>query len=213
VKQCSFRVVRGGSSGPCWDHNPRARGRTAGACQRVGVHVPKPHRQPYEFDGLPANLPQESHTHLFFNRLILPSRPNLTNTAKLPQTKVTVQTYHSVYVYTARRLWIAYALAASSAIVAVAIGLYTIVSTGTSYSNEFSTILRVSRHAHLDHEGSQGAADGRDPLSKYLAKATLTVVKQDETDSSLAERRSTATASYQLLSPGDERSFDMRGSR
>jgi hypothetical protein len=116
-------------------------------------------------------------------------------------------------VYTARRLWIAYALAASCATIAVALGLYTIVATGASYSNEFSTILRVSRHAHLDKEVSDGAADGRDPLPKYLAKATLTVVKQDETDSSLEEQKPAATASYQLLSPGEERSVGTRGSR
>jgi hypothetical protein len=140
-------------------------------------------------------------------------RPNLTDTAKLPQTNVRTPTYHNVYVYTARRLWIAYALAASCATIAVALGLYTIVATGASYSNEFSTILRVSRHAHLDKEVSDGAADGRDPLPKYLAKATLTVVKQDETDSSLEEQKPAATASYQLLSPGEERSVGTRGSR
>ena len=118
-----------------------------------------------------------------------------------------------MYVYTARRLWIAYALAASCATIAVALGLYTIVATGASYSNEFSTILRVSRHAHLEKEVSDGAADGRDPLPKYLAKATLTVVKEDESDSSSVGQKSAVTASHQLLSPGEGRSFDTRGSR
>ena len=144
------------------------------------------------------------------NRL---ARPNLTDPAKLPQTNVTVQTYYNVYVYTARRLWIAYALAASCATIAVALGLYTIVATGASYSNEFSTILRVSRHAHLEKEVSDGAADGRDPLPKYLAKATLTVVKEDESDSSSTGRKSAVAASHQLLSPGEGRSFGTRGSR
>lgn len=134
------------------------------------------------------------------------------DTANLPQTKVKVQTYHNVYIYTAHRLWIAYALAASCAIVAVALGLYTIVATGASYSNEFSTILRVSGHAHLDHEVSQEAADGRDPLPEYLAKATFTVIKVDETALSLAEQKVTATADCQLLSPGEERSSDIRHS-
>jgi hypothetical protein len=97
-----------------------------------------------------------------------------------PQTKVTVQTYHNVYVYTVRRLWIAYALATAGAIVPVALGLYAIFATGASYSNEFSTILRVSRRAHLDKDVSDVAANGRDPLPKNLAKATLTVFKQEE---------------------------------
>jgi hypothetical protein len=86
-------------------------------------------------------------------------------------------------VYTVRRLWIAYALATLGAAVPVALGLYTIFATGASYSNEFSTILRVSRRAHLDKDVSDLAADGRDPLPKDLAKVTLTVfVKQDETE-------------------------------
>jgi hypothetical protein len=82
-----------------------------------------------------------------------------------------------------RKLWIAYALATLGAAVPVALGLYTIFATGASYSNEFSTILRVSRRAHLDKDVSDLAADGRDPLPKDLAKVTLTVfVKQDETE-------------------------------
>jgi hypothetical protein len=86
-------------------------------------------------------------------------------------------------VYTVRRLWIAYALATLGAAVPVALGLYTIFATGASYSNEFSTILRVSRRAHLDKDVSDLAADGRDPLPKDLAKVMLTVfVKQDETE-------------------------------
>jgi hypothetical protein len=86
-------------------------------------------------------------------------------------------------VYTVRRLWIAYALATLGAAIPVALGLYTIFATGASYSNEFSTILRVSRRAHLDKDVSDLAADGRDPLPKDLAKVTLTVfVKQDETE-------------------------------
>ena len=57
VEECSSRFVRGGSSGPCWTHRARTRKRTAGARQRVGGHVPKPHRQPHEFDGFPVSFP------------------------------------------------------------------------------------------------------------------------------------------------------------
>lgn len=84
--------------------------------------------------------------------------------------------------YTVRKLWIAYALATLGAVVPVALGLYTIFATGASYSNEFSTILRVSRRAYLDKDVSDVADDGRDPLPEDLAKATLTVFKQDESN-------------------------------
>jgi len=86
-------------------------------------------------------------------------------------------TYHNVYSYTHRRLWITYGVALLCATVGVALGLHAIVAGGASYSNEFSTILRVSRHAHLDHEIAQCDAAGRDPLPKYLAKATLTMTE------------------------------------
>ena len=75
--------------------------------------------------------------------------------------------------YTSLRLWVAYALATLGAAIPVALGLYAIFATGASYSNDFSTILRVSRRAHLDKDVSDKAADGRDPLPKDLAKATL----------------------------------------
>jgi hypothetical protein len=93
----------------------------------------------------------------------------------LPKTPVASATYHNVYSYTRHRLWVTYGVALLCATVAVAIGLYAIIASGASYSNEFSTILRVSRHAHLDHEVARRDAAGRDPLPKYLMKATLTM--------------------------------------
>ena len=54
--------------------------------------------------------------------------------------------------------------------IAVAVGLYIMVSNNASYSNEFSTILRVAHHAvsesKLDPEDN-----GSDPLVKDLAEA------------------------------------------
>jgi len=138
------------------------------------------------------------------------SRPNLTDTANLPKTKVNVQTYHNVYVYSARNLWIAYAFVITGATIAVAIGLYTIFTTGAWYSNEFSTILRVGRHAVLDKEVLPDAADGRDPLPEYLAKATLMVVKPEKIELSLVQRTSAATASSHLLASGEEGSLGTR---
>ena len=137
------------------------------------------------------------------------SRPNRTDTANLPQTKVKVQTYHNVYVYEARKLWIAYGSAILVATFAVAFGLYTIVATGAFYSNEFSTVLRVGRHTHLP-EGPT-FDDGRDPLPKYLAKATLTVTRQERIDSPLIVQEPATTESHELLPTGEGRSSDTRG--
>jgi hypothetical protein len=148
-----------------------------------------------------VSLPRDGGTRLF-SRLIHRFRPNLTDTASLPQTDVKVRIYHNIYVYAARRLCIAYSVALACATIVVALGLYAIITNGASYSNEFSTILRVSRHALLDHEVSPGATDGRDPLPEDLAKATLMVVKKYETDSSSVEQQSAAAANDRLLPPG-----------
>jgi hypothetical protein len=111
--------------------------------------------------------------------LICP-RPNASAYASSPTTPVWSETYHNVYSYTSRRLWVAYGVSLLCATVAVALGLHAIFAGGASYSNEFSTILRVSRHAYLDYEVARDDATGRDPLPKYLAKSTLTVAKDEE---------------------------------
>jgi hypothetical protein len=109
-------------------------------------------------------------------------RPNLTDAANLPQTEVASETYRNVYVYTRRRLCTAYGTAILVATVAILLGLHTVFTVGASYSNEFSTILRVSRHAHLSREVTYEDATGQDPLPKYLAKTTLTITKSDDED-------------------------------
>lgn len=120
---------------------------------------------------------------------------------------ITSETYHNVYVYASRRLWIAYSIAATSAIAAVIIGMYTIVVTGASYSDDFSTILRVSRHAHLDNEVAVADGNGRDPLPEYLANTTITVARDAEIGEegpAFTERDTTTTTSSQRLLSGED---------
>lgn len=140
--------------------------------------------------------------------------------ASLPKTPVASEDYHNVYSYTRQRLWIAYGVALFCATIAVALGLHAVFASGASYSSEFSTILRVSRHAHLGHEVVQCDATGRDPLPKYLAKTTLTITKdeveteEDEEEDVAAIRRQESTAStmsYHLISPGEERLSGTQG--
>lgn len=54
--------------------------------------------------------------------------------------------------------------------IAVAVGLYTMVANNASYSNEFSTILRVAHHAISDPK-LDVEDNGSDPLVKSLAEA------------------------------------------
>jgi hypothetical protein len=118
--------------------------------------------------------------HITSGVILICPRPNASAYARLPTTPVASETYHNIYSYTRRRLWIAYGVSLLCATVAVALGLHAIFASGASYSNEFSTILRVSRHAHLDYEVARSDASGRDPLPKYLAKSTLMIAKDEE---------------------------------
>ncbi|KAM0721362.1 hypothetical protein Q7P37_002286 [Cladosporium fusiforme] len=86
-----------------------------------------------------------------------------------PSTKVSYDTYHNVYIYTPYKLWLSYGAALAAATITVAIGLCVVISQGASYSNDFSTVLRVARHALLEPE-IDAADDGRDPLTRSLAE-------------------------------------------
>jgi hypothetical protein len=75
-----------------------------------------------------------------------------------------------VYIYNSYKLWLAYGIALASSMIAVAVGLYTMVANNASYSNEFSTILRVAYHAISDPK-LDVEDNGSDPLVKGLAEA------------------------------------------
>jgi hypothetical protein len=46
-------------------------------------------------------------------------------------------------------------------------------SSGVAYTNHFSTILRTARHANMETSILPEDADGKDPLPKYLARASV----------------------------------------
>jgi hypothetical protein len=83
---------------------------------------------------------------------------------------VNYEAYHNVYVYNSHKLWLAYSIALASSVIAAAIGLYTMVSNNASYSNEFSTILRVA-HQTISEPNIDAEDNGSDPLVKNLAEA------------------------------------------
>lgn len=60
---------------------------------------------------------------------------------------VTRSSFHNVYVYTAPTLWIAYGLATFVTLIGVIFGLRATLSSNASYSTDFSTIVRATRHA------------------------------------------------------------------
>jgi hypothetical protein len=89
---------------------------------------------------------------------------------------VTFETYHSVYTYNARTLWIAYSLAILFTAVTIVIGWIAMYSNEVAYGASFSTVLRACRiqgegvvPVQTDLDGD----DGSQPLPKSLAKATI----------------------------------------
>ena len=92
---------------------------------------------------------------------------------ELPRVNVATTIFHNVFVYSWSKLWLAYGIAALLTAVAVAQGLLAIMLGCASYSNNFSTVMRSTWSTKLSVDTSNVGDDCRDPLPKYLAKATL----------------------------------------
>jgi hypothetical protein len=102
--------------------------------------------------------------------------PELLNTQE-DSTTMSVTTFYNVYNYNWERLALAYAIAIGLTFIAVLIGMYIIISTGSSYSNRFSTILRMSRYEELDVLIEEQDRRGQDPLPKHIGKARFMAVR------------------------------------
>jgi hypothetical protein len=49
------------------------------------------------------------------------------------------------------------------------------LSSGVAYTNDFSTIFRTARHAHMETGIRPEDADGKSPLPKYLAETLMSL--------------------------------------
>lgn len=77
--------------------------------------------------------------------------------------------------YSPQKLWLAYGLAALFTCIATVVGLFAIFTNGASYTNNFSTILRATRKAHITEELQLADLSSQDPLPTHLRKATITL--------------------------------------
>ena len=108
------------------------------------------------------------------------NRPNYSSLSLPAKTNITTFTAQTVYSYNAVRLWAAYGTACLAATLCVIIGLVTIIASGASYDNTFSTVFRVSREAKLANEIIPEDMDGKSPLPSYLAKTEVVLVERGE---------------------------------
>ncbi|KAK4693726.1 hypothetical protein P7C71_g3725, partial [Lecanoromycetidae sp. Uapishka_2] len=126
-----------------------------------------------------ATLPfQQALEQLFQNiTMSLMSAPELQpNTSSIyypNKTKVQLATSENIYIYAAYKLWLAYGLAIGATALIALFGMVAILANHASFSNKFSTILRLSRGAQLSYEINHADLGGQDPLPAYAKKTTV----------------------------------------
>ena len=80
-----------------------------------------------------------------------------------------------VYDYDVLTLWLSYGIAILFTFFAVACGFCAIVANNASFTNDFSTIVRVARAAELSVHLEAEDRGGEDPLPSYLKLAQLDI--------------------------------------
>jgi hypothetical protein len=129
---------------------------------------------PYETRQSPlASMIEELVQNMTITMLTVPELLNTQGNS----TTMSVTTFYNVYHYSWERLALAYAIAIGLTFIAVLVGMYIIISTGSSYSNRFSTILRMSRYKELDVLIEEQDRRGQDPLPKHIGKAKFMAVR------------------------------------
>jgi hypothetical protein len=90
-------------------------------------------------------------------------------------TVVETDRFHNAYSYSWRRPATACGVAIASTFYAILVACYTILSTGFSYRNKFSTIVRVSRSEKLDVLIAPEDRRGQDPMPEHIARTTFSI--------------------------------------
>ncbi|WPA96002.1 uncharacterized protein RHO25_000607 [Cercospora beticola] len=89
-----------------------------------------------------------------------------------PPQNVTFRVHGNVYTYDAHKLWIPYGIALGVSLLNVICGLWAMLSVGASFTADFSSVARIARNADIGADLREDLA-GKDPLPKYMARATL----------------------------------------
>ena len=92
---------------------------------------------------------------------------------------VTVEGFENVYDYRSEELYLAYGLGILVAIACFVLGLVSIRRNSGSYSNDFSTVLRTTRHLSLREVVDPAQSSGLSPLGKDLAGVKVVMMESD----------------------------------
>jgi hypothetical protein len=147
-----------------------------------------------------GQLFQNMTLSLFSNNLFLYEPPKLlfdwtqlkiqdsTSLANSPNTNITLLSPHVRYVYIWYRLIVPYVIGLAFSFIAVLLGLWGLLVNGASYTENFSTVMRTSRHAALDTDISVADASGADPLPKNIAKSRIRFARKEGPEMGLMQR-------------------------
>jgi hypothetical protein len=103
------------------------------------------------------------------------NRSNSSSQFAPPPSQITHHQSQAVYVYSVGIFWLAYGLEIFFSLVIALIGIYMFHSSGASFGNNFSSILRSAYNAKLSTAIDESDMNGIDPLPPYLSKATITL--------------------------------------
>ncbi len=99
--------------------------------------------------------------------------------------------FRSDYVYESEALIIAYAISNIISLLCVGIGIYAIYKNGASFTNNFSTIVRVTNHLDLEESIEEKDRAGSDPVPRHLAGTVVGLGGQrDQVKQDLEPRKS-----------------------
>ncbi|KAL8846410.1 MAG: hypothetical protein Q9221_008491 [Calogaya cf. arnoldii] len=100
-------------------------------------------------------------------------QPNTSSVYYPDKTEVQLTTRENIYIYAASKLWLAYGLAVGATALIALLGIAAIIANDASFTDRFSTMLRLSRGAQLSFEINHADLSGRDPLPAYAKQATV----------------------------------------
>jgi hypothetical protein len=92
---------------------------------------------------------------------------------------VTADTATNVYEYRSAELFLAYGLSILVAGCCLLLGIVSIYRNSGSYSNDFSTILRTTRHPSLREAVDTDQSVGLSPLGKALADVKIVMISDN----------------------------------
>jgi hypothetical protein len=100
-------------------------------------------------------------------------RPNYSSPYAPPDTNVTTTTYSNVYIYSATMLWLAYGLAIGVSLISIIVGFVSVTANKGSYSDNFSTVLRVAHNAWVSEPLQLEDATGKEPIPEHVGKIVI----------------------------------------